>query len=195
MPMQPKGFIGFPDAKMKPVKIPDFFFTDLLPQIDDLAELKLTLHCFWLVNEQESQLKYLRGVDLRNDEVLLRSLNLDSDLRTPQQALVLLNDPTYVEASRALAARIYRAGGKTPERIQAAYRLTLQRPAQDAEVKILADLYAKHLAHYQANVKEAQALASVGYAPAPKDIPPGELAAWTSIARTVLNLHETITRD
>ncbi len=85
--MQPKGFVGFPDAKMKPVIIPDFFFTDLLPQIDDLAELKLTLHCFWLLNEQESQLKYLRGVDLRADAVLLRSLNLDSDLRTPQQAL------------------------------------------------------------------------------------------------------------
>lgn len=85
--MQPKGFVGFPDTKMKPVKIPDFFFTDLLPQIDDLAELKLTLHSFWLLNEQENQLKYLRGVDLRSDEVLLRSLNLDSDLRTPQQTL------------------------------------------------------------------------------------------------------------
>lgn len=81
------GFIGFPDTKMKPVVVPDFFFTDLLPQIDDLAELKLTLHCFWLLNEQDTALKYLRGTDLRQDEVLLRSLNLDSDLRTPQQAL------------------------------------------------------------------------------------------------------------
>lgn len=87
MPMQPKGFVGFPDAKMKAVKIPDFFFTDLLPMIDDLAELKLTLHCFWLLNEQEGQLKYLRGADLRSDETLLRSLNLDNDLRTPHQAL------------------------------------------------------------------------------------------------------------
>ena len=81
------GFIGFPDTKMKPVVVPDFFFTDLLPQIDDLAELKLTLHCFWLLNEQDTALKYLRGADLRQDEVLLRSLNLDSDLRAPQQAL------------------------------------------------------------------------------------------------------------
>lgn len=87
MPMQPKGFIGFPDAKMKPVIVPDFFFTDLLPLIDDLAELKLTLHCFWLLNEQEGQLKYLRGADLRADEVLLRSLTLDNELRTPAQAL------------------------------------------------------------------------------------------------------------
>ncbi|HQY91535.1 DnaD domain protein [Caldilinea sp.] len=87
MPFQPKGFIGFPDAKMKAVKVPDFFFTDLLPMIDDLAELKLTLHCFWLLNEQDGQLKYLRGEDLRGDEILLRSLTPDNDLRTPQQAL------------------------------------------------------------------------------------------------------------
>lgn len=81
------GFIGFPDTKMKPVVVPDFFFTDLLPQIDDLAELKLTLHCFWLLNEQDTALKYLRGAELRQDELLLRSLNLDSDLRTPQKTL------------------------------------------------------------------------------------------------------------
>lgn len=87
MPLQPKGFVGFPDAKMKAVKIPDFFFTDLLPQIDDLAELKLILHCFWLLNEQENSLKYLRGADLRGDDTLLRSLTLDNDLRTPAQAL------------------------------------------------------------------------------------------------------------
>lgn len=87
MPMQPAGFVGFPDVKMKPVKIPDFFFTDLLPQIDDLAELKLTLHCFWLLNEQDGELKYLRGADLRNDDTLLRSVNLESDLRPPEQTL------------------------------------------------------------------------------------------------------------
>lgn len=85
--MKQTGFIGFPDAKMKAVVVPDFFFTDLLPLIDDLAELKLTLHCFWLLNEQEGRLRYLRGSDLRGDEILLESLNLDNDLRTPQQAL------------------------------------------------------------------------------------------------------------
>lgn len=87
MPTNATGFIGFPDIKMKPVVIPDHFFTDLLPQIDDLAELKLTLHCFWLLNEQTSELRYLRGADLRQDETLLRSLTLDNDLRTPQEAL------------------------------------------------------------------------------------------------------------
>lgn len=81
------GFIGFPDTKMHPVIVPDLFFTDLLPQIDDLAELKLTVYAFWLLNEQEGELRYLRGDDLRQDEQLLESLNLDSDLRSPRAAL------------------------------------------------------------------------------------------------------------
>ncbi len=81
------GFIGFPDTKLRQVIIPDHFFTDLLPQIDDLAELKLTLHCFWLLNEQKSEYRYIRGEDLRTDRTLLASLNLDSELRTSQAAL------------------------------------------------------------------------------------------------------------
>lgn len=87
MPKPLPGFIGFPDKKMKPVIVPDLFFTDLLPQIDDLAELKLTVYAFWLLNEQTGDLRYLRGDDLRGDETLLRSLNLESDLRSPLSAL------------------------------------------------------------------------------------------------------------
>lgn len=87
MAYKPTGFIGFPDVKMRPVIIPDHFFMDLLPQIDDLAELKLTLHCFWLLNEQSGELKYLRGDDLRKDATLLGSLKITSDLRTPQATL------------------------------------------------------------------------------------------------------------
>jgi len=72
---------------MKPVIVPDFFFSDLLPQIDDLGELKLTLHCFWLLNEQGGAAKYIRGEDLRADDTLLRSVHMNSDLRSPQEAL------------------------------------------------------------------------------------------------------------
>lgn len=81
------GFVGFPDTKMQPVKLPDLFFTDLLPQIDHLAELKLTLHCFWLLNEQEGEYRYLRGEDLRADEKLLAGLALESELRPPGDVL------------------------------------------------------------------------------------------------------------
>jgi hypothetical protein len=114
---------------------------------------------------------------------------------TPQQALVLLNDPTYVEASRVFAEKIVHSSTKTPDRIQTAFRLALQRRASDAEVAILTQLYEKHRTHYEGNAKDAQAILGVGYAPASKDVPPAELAAWTSVARTILNLHETITRE
>jgi hypothetical protein len=114
----------------------------------------------------------------------------------PQQALVLLNDPTYVEASRALAERLLREGGQTAEsRIQHAYRLALVRPAGPDEVKALAALFERHLKEYQADPQAAAALLHVGDRPAPADLPAIDLAAWTSVARVVLNLHETITRE
>jgi len=72
---------------MKPVVIPDHFFTELLAQIDDLAELKVILHCFWLLNEQSGEFRYLRGTDLREDDGLLLSLADDQALRTPAAVL------------------------------------------------------------------------------------------------------------
>src|SRR5438477_1423114 len=73
---------------------------------------------------------------------------------TPQQALVLLNDPTYVEAARALAERILRQGGNdTSARIHFAYRQALGRKAQPAEVKLLAALHEQHLRQYTADSK------------------------------------------
>jgi hypothetical protein len=114
---------------------------------------------------------------------------------TPQQALVLLNDPTYVEAARVLAERVIRAGGKgSRARIQFAFRKILGRPAKAAEVRLLAALYGKHLKEYRADRAAAAELLRVGERPAAKDLNTPELAAWTSVARVLLNLHETITR-
>jgi hypothetical protein len=113
----------------------------------------------------------------------------------PQQALVLLNDPTYVEAARAFAARIIKEGGAdTPGRIAWAWRQALQRPPRAEEVATVSALVAKHKQQYARDRAAAQALLKVGFAPAPADIDAAELAAWTSAARVVLNLHETITR-
>jgi hypothetical protein len=115
---------------------------------------------------------------------------------TPLQALVLLNDPTYVEAARALAERILREGGRTvEERVQFAYRQALCRQARPEEWKLLEALYDKHLREYRTDATAAAELLKVGDRPAPRDLDPAELAAWTSVARVVLNLHETITRN
>ena len=87
MTRQLHGFVGFPDQDMLAVVVPDLFFVDLLPQIDDLAELKLTVYFFWLLNEQEGPLRFVRGDDLRCDETLLNGLGLTSELRSPLDAL------------------------------------------------------------------------------------------------------------
>jgi hypothetical protein len=115
---------------------------------------------------------------------------------TPQQALVLLNDPTYVEAARVFAERVLKHGGKdATARIDYAFREALQRKASDQELKILSALLQEHLQHYQANPKEAEALIKVGERAAAAELRPPELAAWTSVTRAILNLHETITRN
>jgi hypothetical protein len=115
---------------------------------------------------------------------------------TPLQSLALLNDPTYVEAAKMFAARIVRDGGTTaPQRLRYAYRRALQREPSAAEAALLMDLYRSHFAQYQADAKAASALLNVGNAKPPADLHPAELAAWTSVARVILNLHETITRD
>jgi hypothetical protein len=114
---------------------------------------------------------------------------------TPQQALVLLNDPTYVEAARVFAARILKDGGADDAaRLKFAFQMAMQRDPTAAEAEVLTKLHAKHLAEYNADKSAAAALTDVGNAPKAQDLPPAELAAWTSVARVILNLHETMTR-
>lgn len=114
----------------------------------------------------------------------------------PQQALVLLNDPTYVEAARTFAARILSEAKGTPaERVTWAWQQALQRDPSAAELKTMADLFARHHADYQKDVQAAADLLKNGIAPAPAALDKSELAAWTHVARVILNLHETITRS
>ncbi|MEK0446553.1 MAG: hypothetical protein RLZZ399_1874 [Verrucomicrobiota bacterium] len=114
----------------------------------------------------------------------------------PQQALVLLNDPTYVEAARSLAARVLRQGGRTDEdRLNWAFQVVLQRTPNPQESAELRALLLKHRGEFQAKPEATQPLLAVGLAPAPTDITSTELAAWTSLARVLLNLHETVTRS
>jgi hypothetical protein len=113
----------------------------------------------------------------------------------PQQALVLLNDPTYVEAARVFAGRIVKEGGASPDdRLRWAFGCALSRQPTDDEVKVLAALYAKHAGEYGRDREAARKLLATGDHPLPKDADVVELAAWTSVARAILNLHETITR-
>lgn len=114
---------------------------------------------------------------------------------TPLQALVLLNDPIYVEAAKAFAVRLLKSDSSTlAERLEFAYREALGRGITPAEEKLLSELYRKHVADYQRDEAAARELLSIGEFKVPEDLPLAELAAYTSIARVILNLHETITR-
>ncbi|MBI2826837.1 MAG: PSD1 domain-containing protein [Planctomycetia bacterium] len=113
---------------------------------------------------------------------------------TPLQALVLLNDPIYVETARVFAERMLRQSGASEERIGWAFGRALSRQPTSDETRVLVSLAEKHREHYAAHVDEARKLVATGEWPVPQDVDPAELAAWTSVARTILNLHETMTR-
>jgi hypothetical protein len=113
----------------------------------------------------------------------------------PQQALVLLNDPSYVEAARVFAERMLRNGADTKQRLDFAFDLALSRKPREDEAAVLVALLEKHQAQYQKDQKAAEELIGVGEWPVPRDIDPTELAAWTSVARAILNTHEMVTRN
>jgi hypothetical protein len=109
---------------------------------------------------------------------------------------VLLNDPTYVEAARAFATRILKEGGPdATSRIGWAWRQALSRAPRTDEMSTVRALLDRHIAEYHRDPQAAAALSKVGLWPAPKDVDSAELAAWTNVARVILNLHETITRS
>ena len=115
---------------------------------------------------------------------------------TPLQALVLLNDPIYVEAARALAEQTLRqGGGSIASRMEWAYRRVLSRKPRPEESTVLTALLERHRSDYKGDPAAAKALLHTGERAVPADLDAVELAAWTSAARVILNLHETITRN
>jgi DNA replication protein len=73
-----RGFAGFSAGKQPTTPIPNLFFSDLLPVIDDLAELKVTLHLFWLIGRKRGALRYARLAELLKDKQLLAGLGTES---------------------------------------------------------------------------------------------------------------------
>ncbi|BCU76042.1 DUF1553 domain-containing protein [Luteolibacter sp. LG18] len=113
---------------------------------------------------------------------------------TPLQPLVMLNDPQFVEASRALALRMMKEGGTDPsERAAWVFRETLDRQPDAREGHLLRELYDSQLATFQADPAQAEAYLKVGDLRAPAGFPAPELAACTALANAVLNLDEAIT--
>jgi len=115
---------------------------------------------------------------------------------TPLQALVLMNDPQFVEASRFLAERMIREGGDSVEsRLAYGFELVTARVATPAELEVLGAFCVAQHEHYREDIDAALALLAVGEKPADSTLDPSELAAWATVASLLLNMDLAIMRS
>jgi hypothetical protein len=115
---------------------------------------------------------------------------------TPVASMALLNDPTFVEAARVFAARIISGGGRSnKDRLDHAYRLAVSRPPDATERELMGKLFTLAQREFSADPAAAKSILSIGQAPVPPDLDPVEHATWTTVARAILNLSETYTRN
>jgi len=115
---------------------------------------------------------------------------------TPLQSLVLMNDPEFVEAARALAELTLTKGGpSTNDRLDWAFRRVVSRKPENAERAILTKVLVAHSAQYAKDSSAVDQLLAIGEHPVPAGVDRASLAAWTSVCRTLLNLHEAISRN
>ena len=114
----------------------------------------------------------------------------------PQQALVLLNDPTFVEASRAFAERILKESKAKADgdRIKWAFNQILNRAPSKKEAGLLGNFLKKQTQRYKEDPAAAKEFVSTGNSPFATDVDVSVLAAWTSVSRTILNLYESTAR-
>ncbi len=115
---------------------------------------------------------------------------------TPLQALALMNDVTYVEASRHLARRMLAEGGsRIEDQITHGFRLATSRTPADHELRLLVDGFQRRLERYKANPEGAKQLISLGESAPTAGRDPAMLAALATTASIILNLDETITKE
>ena len=115
---------------------------------------------------------------------------------TPLAALTLLNDPTFVESARAFARRIITEGGEsTSDRLAFAFREAVSRKPDQFESETLTKLLQSAEQDFQSNPAAASELLHIGLTPVEEDLDTTQFAAWTTVARAILNMSETYTRN
>lgn len=113
---------------------------------------------------------------------------------TPLQALVMLNDPTVLEASRVLAGNLLQENGNLEARVNKAFRLIVCRKPTEKETKLLTAYYADQLNVYK-DRKNAEKVLAAGEYPMPEKVDRTAMAAMMEVISTIYNLEETITRS
>jgi hypothetical protein len=113
---------------------------------------------------------------------------------TPLQALIMMNDPTVLEASRVLAAKIEQQPIQTKEKVIKTFRLIVCRKPTEKEIEVLSSYYADQLGIFKNQKKRAESLLSIGEYPLPQSINKSSVAAWMQVISALYNLEETITK-
>ncbi len=114
---------------------------------------------------------------------------------TPLAALVMLNDPSYVEAARVYAERLLNEQQDEEKRIEQMIEQALTRKATEEEIAILSQLREQQFKYYSDSPEEAKALIDIGDRQPSPELDPVELASYVAVSRAVFNLHEFITRN
>jgi hypothetical protein len=115
---------------------------------------------------------------------------------TPLQALALMNDPTFVEAARAVAAKAMKQpGGGAAAIARSAFRRVAAREPSAAETRLLVKLAETSKAQFKRDPEAARRLGNVGESKPAAGLDTVELAAWTTVASAILNLDEVITKE
>jgi mono/diheme cytochrome c family protein len=147
-----------------------------------------SMYTFWKRTSPPPQMIALDAPDRETCTVRRSRTN------TPLQALILMNDPTYVEASRKFAERMMTEAKSNEERIVLGFRLATARKPNEREIAVLKKVFEKQLAHYRQDSKAAMRLLAIGESRRNEALQPAELAAWTIVANVILNLDETVTK-
>jgi hypothetical protein len=156
------------------------------PAADQLY--RRSLYTFWKRTLPHPQ---MQTFDAPNREICLSAR---SRTNTPLQALALLNDPQYVEAARHLAQRMLRAESADEARLRHGFRLVTGRQPRDAELTHLQAILREEMERFRADPVLANSAISVGFSPRDEALDPITHAAWTTIARLLLNLDELLNR-
>ena len=177
-PYQPAGYyreLNFPKRIYEP---------DL-----DRDQFRRGLYTHW-------QRQYLHPALMAFDAPAREECAADREVsNTPIQSLVLLNDPSYVEAARGFAERVLReVGTDDRQRIEFVFREAFSRPPSPEEREIVRALLVSQRERFAEAPDQANELLATGISPLRKGVDGRELASWTSVARALLNKHEFLMR-
>ena len=178
-PYQPEGYyrhLNFPQRKYK--------------QDTDARVYRRSLYMHW---QRQFLHPMLKAFDAPSREECTAERPRSN---TPVAAMNLLNDPNFVEAARVLAERVLReAADNDRARLDHAYELVLSRTPTDAERKTMGELFNYAKEDFKKRPEAAKELIKIGQTPPDPQLDPVQLASWTTVSRTLLNLSETTTRN